>query len=326
MPISPLARLLAIPENRSALAAIQDLLFNLTSGAAGDLPNLLFLHGPSGSGKTHLVGAMVEELRNGGLDVCAMSANDFADTSDWTLSRQADLLVVEDLQHLPTRYVETMIQLIDERLRQAAPMIVTALHGPAHLKHRGASLPLRLTDRLAGGLVVSLEPMQATSRRRLLKAAAERTKLNVAPDILDWLAEHLVGGGRQLEGAIRQLKSLQRLQAKPLRLSDIQAHFRSQIKAETSTVKRITEQVGGFYQIATKHMLSARRSHDVLLPRQVSMYLARQLTNWSLQKIGMFFGGRDHKTVQHACRKVEEAMKNDAALSGAVRRLHAELA
>ncbi len=150
--------------------------------------------------------------------------------------------------------------------------------------------------------------------------------MKIAPDILDWLAEQLTGGGRQLAGAIRQLKTLQRLQAKPLKLVDVAAHFRTQIEAKTPSVKRITEQVSGYFQVPPKHLVSARRTRDVLVPRQVSMYLARQMTDLSLQQIGKYFGGRDHKTVQHACKKVEEAMKSDAVLSGAVRQIHAELA
>jgi chromosomal replication initiator protein len=155
---------------------------------------------------------------------------------------------------------------------------------------------------------------------------AEQMELRVTAEILDWLAEHLTGGGRQLDGAIQQLKSPQGLQAKPLRLADIRAHFRTQIEAHAPTVKRIAEHVCGYYQIAPRRLLTARRSREVMLPRQVSMYLARQLTTQSLEQIGKYFGGRDHKTVQHAVRKVEAAMKEDAALSGAVRQLHAELA
>ena len=320
---SALAHFLATPENRSAIAAVQDLLFGLSAGDTARLPTPLFLHGPSGSGKTFLLKTLTTELADS--DVCSMSANDFADKDDLEHAHEADLLIVEDLQHLPTRYLETLIELIDARMRMQAPMIVTALCGPSNLKHRGTSLPLRLTTRLAGGLVVALEPMQAPSRRRLLKLLAEQAKMPIAGEILDWLAEHLMGGGRQLEGAIKQLKTLQRLQKKPLALGDVREHFRAQVEAKTPTVKRITEHVSGYFQVLPKHLLSARRSRDVLLPRQVSMYLARQLTSLSLQKIGAFFGGRDHKTVQHACRRIEAAMKADAALFGAVRQMHAEL-
>ena len=322
---SALARLLATPENRSALTAIQDLLLGLT--ATGDTPpNPLYLHGPSGTGKTVFIRAVAVELQQAGFDVCLLSANDFAEKDDFKHARAADLLVVEDMQHLPTRYVAPLIALMDDRLALGASMIFTALDGPARLNHRGTRFPNRLTDRLAAGLVVALEPAQAATRRKLLKLLGDEASVKVAPDVLDWLAQHLIGGGRQLEGTIKQLKALQRLQAKPLRLTDIQTHFRAQVDAKTPSVKRITEEVSGYFQVEPKHVRSARRSRDVLLPRQVSMYLARQLTNLSLEQIGKNFGGRDHKTVQHACKKVAEAMKSDAVLSGAVRQIHAELA
>ena len=121
------------------------------------------------------------------------------------------------------------------------------------------------------------------------------------------------------------MKTLQRLHSKPLRLADIRAHFRTQIEAKAPTVKRIAEHVCGYFQIKAKILPSAGRSRDVLLPRQVSMYLARQLTQLSLQRIGAFFGGRDHKTVQNACRRIEVSLKTDANLSGAIRQLTVQL-
>jgi chromosomal replication initiator protein len=322
---SALTRLLPIPETRSARAAIEDLHGALT-GAAVSAPNPLFLHGPTGAGKTLLVDALAVELAKGGRTVCQLSANDFADRRDLHDAEDADLLIVEDLQHLPMRYVDTLIALIDARLRHGAAMVFTALSGPNRLKHRGTTFPTRLTSRLAAGLVIALEPLQTPSRRLVLKRLAEQAELKPAAEVLDWLAEHLTGGGRQLDGAIRQLKALQRLQAKPLRLADIRAHFDTQIDAQAPSVKRITEQVSGYFEVAPRRLLSTRRTRDVLVPRQISMYLARQLTSLSLQEIGAYFGGRDHKTVQHACKKVEAAMKADTVLCGAVRQIHAELA
>jgi chromosomal replication initiator protein len=219
-----------------------------------------------------------------------------------------------------------MLHWIDERVQHQQPMIFTATLGPARLKPRGAALPSRLTSRLASGLVVALEPMQTPSRRKLLKMLAEDAKITIANEVLDWLAQHLTGGGRQLHGAVGQIKTLQRLQAKPLRIDDLQAHFRTQIDAAKPTVKRIAEHVSEFYRVKPKQMLSAQRSREVVLPRQVSMYLARQLTDWSFEKIGQYFGGRDHKTVQHACKKVGSLMQSDAELCGAVKQMHAELA
>jgi chromosomal replication initiator protein len=325
-PRAAMRRFLLMPENRSALAACRELLFALTSQSTDALPNPLYLHGPSGSGKTLLTRTLTEELDIVGVSVCRLSGNDFAQPECVDAARGADLAIIEDLQHLPTRAVPTLLALFDQRLGEGLPMVFTSLHGPANLKHRGTPLPTRLTSRLASGLVVALEPMQRPSRRRLLAALAEQAGLRVADDILDWLAEHLTGGGRQIEGAVRQLKSLQGLQAKPLRVADVREHFRTQIEAKAPTVRRIAEHVSGYYQVEPRHLVSARRTREVMLPRQVSMYLARQLTPLSLMQIGKYFGGRDHKTVQHACRKVAAAMKTDRALSGAVRQLHTELA
>ena len=91
-------------------------------------------------------------------------------------------------------------------------------------------------------------------------------------------------------------------------------------------MERIAQRVGRYFQVEPRQLQSRARSRNALLPRQVGMYLARQLTELSLQQIGAYFGGRDHSTVLHACRKVEEAMAHDRTLSGAVRQLHADLA
>ncbi len=316
---------LTTPENRSAWGAIQNLLHGLMSDPPDVPANPLLLHGPAGTGKTLLLQSLVDELLLKNVTICQLSANDLVADAHG-LDAHADLLIIEDLQHLPIRFAEMIVQLIDDRLRQQMPIVFTALHGPSHLQHRGVSFPHRLTARLAGGLVIALDPMQAPARRRLLAALIKQNKLTVGTEIHDWLAKHLTGGGRQLAGAIRQLKTLQRLQKKPLRLDDVRTHFGTQTEVGAPTVQRIAEHVSGFYRLEPKLLRSDKRTHDVLLPRQVSMYLARQLTDLSLQQIGQYFGGRDHKTVQHACIKVQRAMKSDHALSGAVRRMHAELA
>jgi chromosomal replication initiator protein len=173
---------------------------------------------------------------------------------------------------------------------------------------------------------VGLEPWQASSRHHFLRELARRRGLRGPEETVSWLAESLTAGGRQLEGALCQIDSLQRLLKKPLDADLLRKHFQGQDDAQRPTVERITEHVGGYFRVEPRQLKSARRSRDLLVPRQVSMYLARRLTALSLQQIGTFFGGRDHSTVLHACRKVELALASDAALSGAVRRIYAELA
>src|SRR5207247_9360103 len=103
-------------------------------------------------------------------------------------------------------------------------------------------------------------------------------------------------------------------------------HFAPEAEGRRPTLERIVRHVGGYFRVETVDLRSRRRSREALVPRQVGMYLARQLTELSLQQIGAYFGGRDHSTVLHAVRKVEHALAHDAGLSGAVRQLHADLA
>jgi chromosomal replication initiator protein len=195
---------------------------------------------------------------------------------------------------------------------------MTATVGPRQL-----ALPERLLGRLVGGLVVGIEPLSAASRLRLLQDKAQRRQLAVPADVLAWLADNLRGGGRQLEGALNRLETLAR--ARPLRLAEVAEHFREQAVARP-TVEYIAAQVGRHFCVDLRHLRSERRGRHVLLPRQVGMYLARRLTGLSLEQIGAYFGGRDHSTVLHACRKVERALTQDAALSGTVRELSRQLA
>jgi chromosomal replication initiator protein len=240
-------------------------------------------------------------------------------------ARHSDLLVIEDLQHLSSRAWETLVQLFDFLYARGGQLVFTALTGPGQLGHRDERFPARLTSRLACGLVVRLEPLQARSRLALLQDQARKRKLTVCDEVLVWLAEHL-SGGRQLFGALTTLEMLARVQQRPLDVETVAGHFREQSESLRPTVERIAQRVGGYFQVDPRQLQSRKRYRHVLLPRQVGMYLARKLTDCSLEQIGAYFGGRDHSTVLHACRKVEQALTRDAILSGAVRQLHADLA
>jgi len=167
--------------------------------------------------------------------------------------------------------------------------------------------------------------MERASRLSLLQDRAQRRQLAVSPEILAWLAERLIGGGRQLEGALHQLEALTRMHGRPLDLPTVAHHFQQTIQDNRLTVERIARQVGNYFQVDLRHLQSRRRYRNVLLPRQIGMYLARQLTGSSFEEIGSYFGGRDHSTVLHACRKIQDALAHDAALSGTVQQLQAEL-
>jgi chromosomal replication initiator protein len=122
------------------------------------------------------------------------------------------------------------------------------------------------------------------------------------------------------------VEALTRLQDRMPDLETVAGLFQTESGQARPTVERIVERVGSYFQVAPQKMRSASRLRNTLLPRQVGMYLARQLTPLSLEQIGAYFGGRDHSTVLHAVRKVEQAMAHDAKLSGAVRQLQSDLA
>ena len=323
-----------LPENRAARQAVERVLECVSGRGARRAINPLFLHGPPGTGKTHLVSDLIGQSTRQApdLQVALLQASEIAPTGpagvpeDVAAARSADLVIVEDLQHLPDRAVEPFVGLLDRCLARQRQCVCTAAAGPAQL----ANLPGRLTSRLAQGLVVSLSPLSPASRRDYLHqhgpASGKTGTSAVSVDVLDWLAQHTPGSIRQLEGALVRLHNLNAALGRPARLDEASAAFSQDAEAHTLTVERIAQRVGRYFQVAPRQMCSRRRSHDTMLPRQIGMYLARQLTGLSLEQIGAYFGGRDHTTVLHACRKVEQALTSDAHLSGAVRELQADLA
>jgi chromosomal replication initiator protein len=316
-----------LPENQAARAAVERVVGSVVSGRPGSALNPLFLHGPSGTGKTHLTSALAAAVTGQAPDrvVHLLSAGDFAppaQTDEGRAVRGADLVVAEDLQHLDARSADSLAGLLDRGLARGQQWVVTGNVGPAELTH----LPGRLTSRLAGGLVVGLRPLAPASRLRLLEVLAERRGLAAGRPVLAWLAEHTEGSARRLEGALGRVETLARVQGRPPSAAEVAEAFRVEAEARRPTVERIAQRVCRYFRVEPGALQGRGRARGALVPRQVGMYLARQLTGLSLGQIGAYFGGRDHSTVLHACRKVEAALACDVTLSGAVRQLHADLA
>jgi chromosomal replication initiator protein len=331
------ARFVTLPENRTGLTAVRELAHFFATDGTQPVANPLCLLGPTGSGKTHLVHALIRKItsRSPHLLVSMLAAHDFdlagelwstagaGESPDWLrTAKHNDLLVVEDLQHLAPRGSEPLVQLLDYRLARNRPVVLTARLSPQQL---GKQLPARLTNRMAAGLVVALEPWQTSSRLLFLQDLAKRRHLSVRHEVLTWLARHFTGGGRMLEGALTRLEALSRLHSAPVDVGMVARHLGDEAAAARPTVERIAQRVGGFFQVEPRRLQSRRRSRHILWPRQVGMYLARRLTDLSLEQIGAYFGGRDHATVLHACRKVEETLQANEMMAGNVRQLQADL-
>ncbi|MCI0701701.1 MAG: DnaA/Hda family protein [Planctomycetia bacterium] len=294
------------------------------------------LHGPPGTGKTSLVSALVTQFATApeGFTAQVVSAGDLArshsgnETDEGFADRElaaCDLLALEDVQHLSVRVAESVCDLIDRRTARRRATVVTANAGPATLTH----LPQRLTSRLAAGLVVQLEPLGVESRRAILADAAREKKVRLTSDALDWLASQSTGGGvRATLGLLQNLAQVATAYSGPLDQATLE-----QVIAETgqptsavSDVSRIVKCVANAFNVSEKELLGSSRLRSVLLSRQIAMYLARELTGLSLPRLGAAFGGRDHTTVLHACRKVEAELAEDAGLARQVKELRAGLA
>jgi chromosomal replication initiator protein len=318
---------ISLPENRSAQTAVERVADSTSTRRTAKGLNPLFLHGPSGTGKTHLVAALLTRVIQHAPDrlTALLTANEFEKwvranaASDLRTLREADFVIVEDVQHLSEYAFEAFVQILDRCVARDQQLVLTATTGPALLTH----LPSRLTSRLASGLVVGLEPPSPESRLLLLNEFTARRGLDVAETLLAWLADRMTGSVRQLEGAVARLETLTRLHPAPLDFETLAEQFRAD--AERPTVERIVARVGSYFHVESRRLQGQGRSPTAVLPRQISMYLTRELTKLSLREIGDYFGGRDHTTVLHACRKVEQALESDVLVSGAVRQLHADL-
>jgi chromosomal replication initiator protein len=321
-----------LAEGRSARAAVGRVARCVCRGRALRGANPLFLHGPSGTGKTHLIAALVEHVGAEAPEIriavfaakeltAPVETEEGSTTDPFRTARQADLIAVEDVQHLSPAGVEVLARMVDEAVAHRHQTVMTATAGPAQLEN----LPGRLASRLASGLVVGLEALGPPSRLAFLRQRAGQRRLKLEAAVLDWLAERLPGSARVLEGALSRIEMLQETHD-PLTTAILEEQFAPEIDSHRPTVERIVSQVGRCFRVAPKDLQGPARSRSILLPRQVGMYLARQLTRLSLEQIGAYFGGRDHSTVLHACRKIEDALAHDARLSGTVRRLHADLA
>ncbi|MDY3555783.1 helix-turn-helix domain-containing protein [Gemmata sp. JC717] len=319
---------LVLPENRVAVRALRSVCRSvLTRRRPGANP--VVLHGPPGTGKSRLSASLVQQLANtsDGVSAQVVSAGDVARAADEGLDDDAfvscDLLALEDVQHLSARAAEDATELLDRRTARRRATVVTASAGPAQLAH----LPQRLTSRLSSGLVVRLEPLGAPSRLAILTEAARQRQVRLTPDALEWLASQTTGGGvRTTLGLLQNLAQVAAAFPGPLTRADAQQALADsgQPTSAPPDISGIVERTAAAFGVTVKELLGASRLRGVMRPRQIAMYLARELTGLSLPRLGAAFG-RDHTTVLHACRKVEAEVAADLSLAKQVNDLRTAL-
>jgi chromosomal replication initiator protein len=312
-----------LPENAAAVRAVRRLAraFARPGQPLGPVP--LLLHGPAGVGKSLLCRTLVDELARNphGPSVRLLPAGDLLRGGDDDPDPVADLgdcdlLVIEDVQHLPVRSAGLLGRLLDDRGSRRRATLLTAGAGPALLP----ALPRRLTGRLAAGLVVGVRAFTPGGRRTLAEVLAARRGVRLTDDALDELAGLPTGGGgRPLLGAIEALRPLAR---EVLGALDADA-VRGVLGEADRPVERVVARVAAAFGVPPAEVLGPSRQRRVLVPRQVAMLLARE-AGLSLPQVGAAFG-RDHTTVLHACRKVMTDLAADPRLRQTVGELRAEL-
>ena len=290
--------------------------------------NPLFLYGGVGLGKTHLMHAIAHEIRNRAPSrkVVYLSAEKFMYSFVRALRNQdmvsfkeqfrsVDVLMIDDVQFISGKdstqeeFFHTFNALVD----QGRQIVLSADKSPSNLEEIGD----RLRSRLQSGLVADLHPTTFELRLGILDAKAEQLGVVVPQKVKEFLAHKITSNVRELEGALTRLVAHAQLVGGALTLETAQDLLQDLLRAHDRrlTMEEIQKRVAEHFKIRVSDMSSARRSRAVARPRQVAMYLSKQLTSRSLPEIGRAFGGRDHTTVMHAVRKVEELVKLDTAFA-----------
>jgi len=288
--------------------------------------NPLFLYGGVGLGKTHLMHAIAWHIRKNypHRRVIYMSAEKFMyqfvralrfkDTVAFKEQfRSVDVLMIDDVQFIGGKdttqeeFFHTFNALVD-RNRQ---VIISADKSPQDLDR----MEERLRSRLGWGLVADLHPVNYELRLGILHAKAEKLGCPVPDKVMEFLAHKIASNVRELEGALNRIVAHAQLVGRTISLEMTQEVLADMLRVAERriTIDEIQKKVAEHYNVRIADMHSARRSRAVARPRQVAMYLAKQLTPRSLPEIGRKFGGRDHTTVIHAVRKIEELSAYDPA-------------
>ena len=316
--------------NRLAYAAAQEVAGAFS--APQPLFNPLFVHGNVGLGKTHLLHAIAWDVkqRKPEAQVLYLTAERFMSGFVQALRardalafkeklRRIDILLIDDMEFLqgPTiqqEFCHTLNSLIDG----GRQVVVAADRAPTQLD----KLDMRMRSRLGGGLVAEIGAMDYDLRHKILEkrateACSETRGLSISDSVIAFLSERLTESGRELEGAVHRLRASFQLTDQPVTLETAEQIVRDLMRgAEPRRVRidDILRTVSKHYGVNRGDLLSGRRNRSIVRPRQIGMYLAKLLTSRSLPEIGRRFGNRDHTTVLHAIRKIEQLMNDDNQL------------
>lgn len=288
--------------------------------------SLLFIHGNVGLGKTHLLHAIAQKIRETqpGRKVAYLSSEKFMyqfikaikDKDIMSFKdrfRSIDVLLIDDIQFIcgkqstQEEFFHTLNSLIDDKKQ----LIISGDKSPQAME----GLDERIKSRLCGGLTADIGTTDYQLRFEILKSKVSNfNNKKIDEKILEFIASKVSSSIRELEGALNKVVAHSTLMGKPVTLAGCQQILADILKASEKvvTIDEIQKKVAGYFNIKITDMSSAMRIRSIARPRQIAMYLAKELTSRSLSEIGRKFGGKDHTTVMHAVKKVAQLIKSDS--------------
>jgi chromosomal replication initiator protein len=294
------------------------------AGNPGRAYNPLFIYGGVGLGKTHLMHAVANKIKENNSDarlayvhserfvgdmVKALQHNTINDFK--TAYRSLDALMIDDIQFFAgkERSQEEFFHTFNALLESQQQVILTCDRYPKEVD----GLEERLKSRFGWGLTVAIEPPELETCVAILMSKAAMSQVDLPEEVAFFIAKRIRSNVRELEGALRRVVATSNFTGRPITLELVKEALRDLLALQEKlvTVENIQKTVAEYYKIRIADLLSKRRSRSIARPRQVAMALAKELTNHSLPEIGDAFGGRDHTTVLHACRRVKELRETE---------------
>jgi len=299
-----------------------------TSDNPGSSYNPLFIYGGVGLGKTHLMHAIGNSIlqKNPAARVLYLHSERFVADMIKGLQRNTmnafkryyrslDALLVDDIQFFAgkERSQEEFFHTFNALLEGKQQIILTCDRYPKEVN----GLEERLKSRFGWGLTVAIDPPELETRVAILKNKAEQNNIDLPSDVAFFIAKGIRSNVRELEGALRRVVANAQFTGRAITQAFAEEALSDLISLQDKlvSIEIIQKNVAEYYKIRVDDLLSKRRTRSITRPRQIAMSLAKRLTAHSLPEIGKAFGGRDHTTVLHACRKVEELKKNDISIS-----------
>ena len=314
--------------NRMTHAACMGVADNIANNAATRVYNPLFIHGGSGLGKTHLMHAIGNHIltRKPNTRITYLSSETFTnEIIDAIMKnkrkefrdkyRTVDVLLIDDIQFIADKE-STQEEFFHtfNALREAEKQIIISSDRPPN---EIPKLEERLRSRFNQGLLTDIQPPDLETRIAILRKKAQTEMLNIPDEVFDYIAENIHSNIRELEGMLTRLSAYSSLSSRKIDLALTKECLQNLITPNEPvhvTGELIQEKVAEYYKMRVEDFKAKKRTKNIAFPRQIAMYLCREMTDLSLPKIGELFGGRDHTTVIHACEKIAEEMRNDQTL------------